>query len=223
MASPAISEYRFLSWLAACLIRGIVCTCRIFTLNETGSFKPETIPSPAIYIFWHCHIFMMIPHFQHRDAHPLISHSEDGSLVAAVAKRFRMDPIRGSSSQGGARAFLELVDCLITKREDVLITADGPKGPARIIKEGVVRLAEKTTFPVIPVSWYGNRVFVFRKSWDHFIVPLPFSRVYLMIGAPLQVATMGNPQTSLADTLNDLEERVREKARPGKTNHKEQQ
>ncbi len=39
------------------------------------------------------------------------------------------------------------------EKTPVLITADGPKGPARQIKEGTVLLAAKTGACVIPISW----------------------------------------------------------------------
>ncbi len=63
---------------------------------------------PLIYYFWHRHILYVIHHFRNCGARPLISLSEDGELVSRVARAFGMRPVRGSSSSGGARAFLEL-------------------------------------------------------------------------------------------------------------------
>ena len=69
----------------------------------------------------------------------------------------------------------------------MLITADGPKGPARRVKAGTVQLAAKTGAWVIPISWSGSRVKVLEKSWDRFLVPLPFGRIRFAYGQPLRI------------------------------------
>ena len=144
---------------------------------------------PLIFIFWHRHILFVIHQFKNTGARPLISLSSDGELVAAVAEEFGMKPIRGSSSKGGARAFLNMVRSVQEENAQVLITADGPKGPARRIKDGTVQLAVKTGAYVIPISWSGSRVKVLEKSWDRFLIPLPFGRIHFAYGQPLRSST----------------------------------
>ena len=70
---------------------------------------------------------------------------------------------------------------------DAGITPDGPRGPKYVCQSGVISLAELTQAPIIPVSWDVTRKVVV-NSWDNFIVPLPFARATLRIGAPMMVA-----------------------------------
>ncbi len=147
---------------------------------------------PIVYVYWHRNIFVTIHRFKKTGARPLISLSKDGELVAQIAKEFGMNPIRGSSSSGGARAFIEMLNTIRESKAEVMITADGPKGPAKEVKEGTVRLAQKTGALLIPIAWRGDRIKIFEKTWDKFKIPLPFSHVEYIYGPPIVVPTSIN-------------------------------
>ena len=180
-------KFLLLKKLAKAMIQAIVFSSRVrITGQETVAvLQKENLP--LIYIFWHRHILYVIHQFKNSGARPLISLSSDGELVAAVAEEFGMKPIRGSSSKGGARAFLHMARCVQKEKAAVLITADGPKGPARKVKDGTVQLAVKTGAFIIPISWSGSRVKVLKKSWDRFMIPLPFGRIHFAFGQPLRL------------------------------------
>jgi lysophospholipid acyltransferase (LPLAT)-like uncharacterized protein len=55
---------------------------------------------------------------------------------------------------------------------------DGPRGPAGVIKAGVVSLARATGAVVVPVYATSDRAWYF-NSWDRFMLPKPFARVNL--------------------------------------------
>jgi len=93
--------------------------------------------------------------------------------------------VAGSSTRGGARAFLQLLQLLAAGRH-VCITPDGPKGPARQVKPGVVHLAQRSGCAVVPMGLALTRRRRLR-SWDRSVLPLPFGRVVLTLGAPLRV------------------------------------
>jgi lysophospholipid acyltransferase (LPLAT)-like uncharacterized protein len=198
--------------LAKAIIQSIMFSSRIRISGQENVAALQKENLPLIYIFWHRHILFVIHKFKNSGARPLISLSSDGELVAAVAEEFGMNPIRGSSSKGGARAFLLMAHCVQNEKAAVLITADGPKGPARKVKEGAVQLAVKTGAYIIPISWSGSRVKVLKKSWDHFMLPLPFGRIHFAFGQPLRLAadTTAADQAQagdmLAAKLNRLEE-----------------
>ena len=197
--------------LAKLLIELIVFSSRVTVSGCENISALRNKNLPLIYIFWHRHILFVIHQFKNTGARPLISLSSDGELVAAVAEEFGMKPIRGSSSKGGARAFLNMVRSVQKENAQVLITADGPKGPARLIKDGTVQLALKTRAYVIPISWSGSRVKILEKSWDRFLIPLPFGRIHFAYGQPLQITGTGDAidlqqnADMLADKLNLLE------------------
>jgi lysophospholipid acyltransferase (LPLAT)-like uncharacterized protein len=198
--------------LAKLLIESIVFSSRVTISGRENINELLNKNLPLIYIFWHRHILFVIHQFKNSGARPLISLSSDGELVAAVAEEFGMKPIRGSSSKGGARAFLSMVRSVQKENAQVLITADGPKGPARQIKAGTVQLAVKTRATIIPISWAGTRVKILEKSWDRFLIPLPFGRIHFAYGQPIKIAEAGDPAKlqqiadMLAEKLDQLEE-----------------
>ena len=70
---------------------------------------------------------------------------------------------------------------------DLAITPDGPRGPRHRFQPGAVYLAQVTGFAVIPVIYqYSPRITL--KSWDRFMVPLPFCRCPIRLGTPLRVS-----------------------------------
>ncbi len=178
-------------------------TCKINISGEEEIKKLKKNNIPVIHIFWHRHIFFTIYKFRNVGAQPLVSLSKDGELVSNVAEEFGMNPVRGSSSKGGARAFLELTHSIKKNKSEILITADGPKGPPEKIKDGTILLAQKTNSVIVPISWYANRVKIFEKSWDKFLVPLPFSKIYFSFGNPFYINKDKNDITELKKELEN--------------------
>jgi len=183
-------KYFLIRKIAKYLIYGVMKLCRFKIEGEENLEGLKEKGKPVIFVFWHRDIFVMIYRFRRTGARPLISQSGDGEIVAQVAEECGMNPVRGSSSRGGARAFLELVNTVKQSASDILITADGPKGPACEVKEGSVRLARKTGSVIVPVAWKGSRVKILEKTWDGFKIPIPFSSVTFKYGSPLVI-----PQT----------------------------
>jgi lysophospholipid acyltransferase (LPLAT)-like uncharacterized protein len=122
----------------------------------------------------------------HRPGAGLISASRDGDLVADLTKRFGFDVVRGSTSRLGASAMLELAEVLASGR-DVLITPDGPRGPAYELGRGIIFLAQKTGAPIQPINIEYSSCWRAR-SWDRFILPRPFSSARVIFGPLLRVA-----------------------------------
>lgn len=197
--------------LAKLVIESVVFSSRVTISGHEKIAGLQKQNQPLIFIFWHRHLLFVIHQFKNTGARPLISLSSDGERVSAVAEEFGMNPIRGSSSKGGARAFLSMVRCVEKENAQVLITADGPKGPARRIKDGTVQLAARTRALVVPISWKSSRAKVLEKSWDRFLVPLPFGRIHFAYGDPVKISTRdkdGLRQAAgmLAEKLDRLEE-----------------
>ena len=68
----------------------------------------------------------------------------------------------------------------------VAFTPDGPRGPARVVKDGMIHAARSTGLPIIPLAFAAAR-FKRLRSWDRMIVPLPFSRALFLYGEPIAV------------------------------------
>lgn len=140
-----------------------------------------------IYAFWHQRQVFFT--WSHRDvsAAVLVSKSNDGEMIARTMELSGIDAVRGSSSRGGAAAAREMVEILRSGR-DVGITPDGPRGPAREVKEGAVRVAQLAGMPIVPIANALSHRIEVAKAWDRFQVPLPFGRSVVIYGEPVRVA-----------------------------------
>lgn len=58
---------------------------------------------------------------------------------------------------------------------------DGPRGPAGVVKAGVIRIAHATDAAIVPFYVAADKAWYF-NSWDRFMLPKPFSRVLLRFG-----------------------------------------
>jgi len=64
---------------------------------------------------------------------------------------------------------------------------DGPRGPRYRMGPGVAKLAEVTGALVLPVRVEYGHYWCFRKSWDRFRVPKPFTAVDVYFGPCTEV------------------------------------
>jgi hypothetical protein len=132
---------------------------------------------------WHQQFFSaIVPFKNYKTFNPsiMISQSKDGEIVAKIALRSGWNPVRGSSSKGGLEALKKMIAHLKEKKLAAHIV-DGPKGPAGIVKPGVIRLAHAANAVIVPFSVSAEKAWVF-NSWDKFLLPKPFSKVFLRFG-----------------------------------------
>ena len=129
--------------------------------------------------------------FPNRSGAALISASRDGDLLTDAVQRFGYDVVRGSSSRLGGPALIQLGHVLESGR-DVVITPDGPRGPAYQVGAGAVFLAQKTGAAVLPINMEFSRCWRL-NSWDRFIIPRPFAKVRIIIDEPHHVTSTSTP------------------------------
>jgi lysophospholipid acyltransferase (LPLAT)-like uncharacterized protein len=98
--------------------------------------------------------------------------------------------VRGSSTRGGGAALREFIR-RARNGSNLVFTPDGPKGPPRQVKDGVIFAAQATGLPIVPVAFAASRKKRL-KSWDKMVVPLPLSRVIYLYGEPMAVPREGN-------------------------------
>jgi lysophospholipid acyltransferase (LPLAT)-like uncharacterized protein len=174
------------------LVRGIALTLR-FKWDDHSGFFNQPPAGQAIYAVWHnrlalcLHAYFGYARKRNRTTGmaAMVSASKDGAFLAAILEAFSVQPVRGSSSRRGAQALVELTGWA-ERGYDLAITPDGPRGPCYIVQEGAIALAQVTGLPLIPAS-YSVGWKLRAKSWDRFIVPLPFARCEIVIGKPIHV------------------------------------
>jgi len=184
-------EGRPARWLIAVGFRVLQLWVR--TLRYEIDDRADVIGKPAdqtyIGALWHNRLlifpFVLRRFFSNRHGAALISASRDGDLLADAITRFSFDVVRGSSSRLGVSAIFQLTDVLASGR-DVVITPDGPRGPAYELGPGIILLAQKSGSAVLPVNMEYSSCWRL-KSWDRFILPRPFAKIRVIIGQPHRV------------------------------------
>jgi lysophospholipid acyltransferase (LPLAT)-like uncharacterized protein len=193
--------------LGKAVLFGLCRTTRFTELNA----QPVCAAVPdknrnAIFVFWHNRMFYMTYFMKMRYVARgqrlvvLSSHSKDGEIMARLEASLGTAVIRGSTSKGAIKGLINLFRKAMAGYSPV-ITPDGPRGPKYEVHDGLVFLAQKTGFPIIPISWNADRFHRFR-SWDSFMIPLPFARVKVTYGHPV-IAQSGEDKESLRRRIKD--------------------
>ena len=174
-----------------------------YEVDDRAGAVGQPVKENYIAALWHNRLllisFVLKKFLPQRPGAGLISMSRDGDLIADLTQRFGFDVVRGSSSRMGASALREL-GAVITSGRDVLITPDGPRGPAYQLGAGIIFLAQQTSAQVVPMNleysscWRVN-------SWDRFILPRPFSKVRFVLGEPYRVKPTNTPEEFEAERV----------------------
>jgi lysophospholipid acyltransferase (LPLAT)-like uncharacterized protein len=109
--------------------------------------------------------------------------------------------VLGSTGHGGRAAADELV-VLLRRGYSTVFLPDGPHGPPRVLKKGVLHVALESAVPIVPLrltASAGARL----PTWDRKWLPLPFSRLELHVGTPIKVqeATLTHAEQQLLQAL----------------------
>ena len=175
---------RIVAALAALLVRLWMMTMRIRMVTGDGQAHPvDPRVKRYVYAFWH--ETMLAPLATRAKAKVLVSQHADGELIAQVCKWLGVGAIRGSTARGGSQALLEMI-----RDEDqhthLAITPDGPRGPRRELKPGLVMVASQTGMPIVLIGVGFTKAWR-AQSWDRFALPYPFSTLVGVIGHPIDV------------------------------------
>jgi len=170
--------------IVAFLMRVVGLTLR-YRIEDPYDQRSKATPGvPVIWAFWHNCLFaapLTKTRFSGRaPASALASASRDGAVIESMVTCFGVKTVRGSSSRRGVAALIALKKAL-KAGEQLFITPDGPRGPRYSLQPGVVKLAQSSGAPIIPVRFTHSASWRL-KSWDRFHIPKPFSEVVVSIG-----------------------------------------
>lgn len=193
-------------------LRALFRTLRVERTGHHEVLSLRQSGTPVIYVFWHGRLLPLIHVHRHDGIVVLVSEHRDGDYLARVLHHFGFGTVRGSSTRGGVQGLKGLIRAA-RKGLDLAVTPDGPRGPNRELKLGVLAAARMTGLPLVPVGvgvTTGWRI----RSWDELLVPKPFSTVRIAYGQPRFVPRHAGPaeievaMKSLKLGLNDLAAQV---------------
>jgi len=174
-------------------LRFVHATTKWETINDDVPQKIVRENLPGIGAGWHGRMALLGFSFPRPEtAFALISQGRDGEIMARIIEMLGLGTVRGSAKaahktrpKGGVGAMRAMIRLLDQGRR-VLLTPDGPHGPRMRAKHGIVALARHSGVPVYPVTYaVRNRMVV--RSWDRFILPLPFNHGVFIWGKPVRI------------------------------------
>jgi 3-deoxy-D-manno-octulosonic-acid transferase len=192
--------HRAAGFVGAGFLRFVQLTSATFKWDHPQALSIRRNRRPCVYAFWHNkQVYLAVEHRGERVS-IMVSRSKDGEYIAQVMKRLGLCPVRGSTSKGGDNALREMIG-LLKDGHQVGFTPDGPRGPLHTVHGGVALTAQSTTVPVVPTTYFASNRITFR-SWDQFVLPLPFGRVLTAHGRPLRISA----GTSIEDAKRQIQD-----------------
>jgi len=164
------------------------------------------------FVVWHEALLPLMWLHRNEQVAIVVSEARDGQYLADFAEAAGYGLIRGSSTRGGARALLAAVRAL-ESGSTIAMTPDGPRGPRREMKPGILAAAARSGAQLIPVHAEADRAWRL-NSWDRFMIPKPFARVRVVYGTPFTVAD-GADAAAMDRIQSDMALVARKAAWPG--------
>lgn len=168
------------------------------------AFLKRQRAAPQIIIFWHEHLFVMSL-FMPSGCSVLHSPHRDGRVFSRISRLFGVKPLWGSSNRGAAGGLRQMVREIKSGRS-VIITPDGPRGPARKLSMGPISLAQLTGAPITLIVWSAKRCW-YTSSWDKLRIPKPASAAQMIWSEDIFVPPTKN-RTEMEAQRQMIEDRL---------------
>ena len=182
-----------LSWLAIRYLK-LVCSTNRIQYDPPEMLEQAKSLQPFIVGVWHGqHILLPALPFGFK-ACAMISRNFDGEITARIVEYFGSRTIRASGGRdpkntlkkGGISGFLDMMNAL-ENGDNVIQTADIPRGAARKAGMGIINLAHRSGSPIVILAVASSRRKVFERSWDRTTFNLPFGRIAVCGSDPIHV------------------------------------
>lgn len=212
----------FAGTVLAAWFRLVRRSCRVI-VEPAGHFEYLAVPRPLIITTWHGEHFML-PFAKPNDSWPvkaMISRSQDGEMNVIVCEKLGIGAIRASAGKsgdevrrrGGVAGFVAALREL-KQGVAVMLTADLPKGPAKVAGDGIIQIAKHSGIPILPVASVTTNRKRMVRSWDRAAFNLPFGRLAIVFGeqisVPADAETIEVFRKRVEDELNRIHARAYE-------------
>ena len=188
---PQLSRWRrmqipVIAWAAYWLIRLLGPTLRVEVVGVHNAIQIRGEGEPGIGAFWHRCILSAVWIWRNRGIVVLNTVNFDGQWTRRVIERLGFGTAQGSSSRGAVEGLAAMAQELEAGHH-VAFTIDGPRGPRYVAKPGPVILARRSGRPISVFHIGVKRAHTFKKAWDLFQIPYPFSRAVMFVAPPIRV------------------------------------
>jgi lysophospholipid acyltransferase (LPLAT)-like uncharacterized protein len=190
------------------VVRTLARSWRIRVLHDERWRGLHQQGQPLVFLLWHEALLPLLWHHRGQGVALVVSEAREGQYLSDLGASLGYRAVRGSSTRGGARALLSAVRELQDGRS-IAFTPDGPRGPRRELKPGVILAAQRGGGAIVPVHAEADRAWRLH-SWDRFMIPQPLARVLITYGRPFKV---GVGEAGFAEGLEQAALRLDEVSR----------
>lgn len=158
-------------------------------------------------VFWHGSYFPLFALAAGRPAIIFTSRSFRGHVIAELSRRFGY---RASIVPQDRTGLEHIEKTLAIGARLAAIALDGPRGPLHAVKPGAIRAASALGLRIVPVGIVSRPKFTVAGRWDRREVPLPFAKVAIRVGEPLDVppglgaTELGRWQALLGERMQEV-------------------
>lgn len=170
----------------ALYLRLVARTCRVV--------GPGT-RDQVILAFWHeCNMAAFVTARKLRGDLPHASFSTQGfrgTVITTMLERsgtpLRIFELPPEGDRVAGRAFAIRLARLAEEGFSLIVSPDGPFGPAHVAKPGALIVARESGLPLHPWALTVRPAIRLTGRWDRQFLPLPFCRIRLRAGQPLLI------------------------------------
>jgi lysophospholipid acyltransferase (LPLAT)-like uncharacterized protein len=167
------------------MVRALAASWRVRLVHEERWRVLHDQGQPVVFLLWHEALLPLLWQHRGQGIAIVVSEARDGQYLSDLAASLGYRAVRGSSTRGGARALLGAVRELRAGCS-IAFTPDGPRGPRRELKPGVIVAAQRGGAVIVPIHAEADRAWRLH-SWDRFMIPQPLARVRITYGRPFGV------------------------------------
>jgi lysophospholipid acyltransferase (LPLAT)-like uncharacterized protein len=172
-----------LYWFAISLLYK---TVRIQPVGEDRVSQLVSQGKRILFCFFHGDYLLLFPRFGSKEICIFTTQSRRGELLAEIIRLFGYTPYTIPDKRGHHLALDPMIE-EIQKGYHSVMAVDGPLGPYHKVKHGIIIMAQQTGNPIIPLGIASSWRIVLKKRWDHYTIPIPFSRAALIFGEQINV------------------------------------
>ena len=187
------------------ILKFIYGTNKINVKGKENYMKMIEEKKSVIFSVWHGHLLSIVYDLRSFKINALAGTHRDADLISKVATNWGWNMIRGSSKKNGALAYKTMLQLLNRSTNTMLfITPDGPSGPPRIPKNGIIGLAQRCKVGIVPIKVQYTKSWGF-KNWDTFYVAKPFGDISINYGKPIYFERSQNIKTCQTILIKAME------------------
>ena len=170
--------------LASLLLKFIYSSNKYDVRGRDNYLETIKKSQSVIISVWHGQLLSILYDLRNENVNAVAGTHADAELISRIAISWGWNMIRGSSKEQGDIAYKSMIRCLQNSGTILFITPDGPTGPPKIPKLGIIRAAQATQSAIIPTSVFSSRRWGF-TNWDTFYLEKPFGKIYIEYGKPI--------------------------------------